>query len=214
MHLVGDNPEWLSEDGCQDRGVAVPMFQAEAVGLYFSKSYPFSTKVAADKVNAITGEPWTNLSRSGRYYYSVTSLANFLDGFNVAKERVHQFVFMPLGGRLTIEERLTGLADQGALQLHFNPIKVEFFHDLYRAPPNSDDKDFYKEHHLMQDSITDSAQPEMGLAPGGLVRQRTPTDKYGYDGWDQVPGGLCFSPLLNSRQQPEVVGDKQPDSLS
>ena len=72
-------------------------------------------KVAAGKIDAVTGEPWTNdLSEQPQNYLAVPDQP-WLDGFCVGKGLIRQFVAMPLGEGYTAEEQLTGEARHGGL---------------------------------------------------------------------------------------------------
>jgi len=50
------------------------------------------------------------------------------------------------------------------------------------------------------------AIPEMGLAPGGRMRQEIYQDEFGIDAWDQSEPARCFVHLLNSTQFRDVTG--------
>ncbi len=52
--------------------------------------------------------------------------------------------------------------------------------------------------------------PSMGLAPGGLMRQRIYEDHYGIEAWDQDNGSRCFTHLLNSVQYMAITGKQPP----
>ena len=41
-------------------GVFLPMYQSEAMWINFSGSYPMAIKIAAGRIDAITGEEWKN----------------------------------------------------------------------------------------------------------------------------------------------------------
>ena len=212
VRLVDDYLERLPEDWARHGGVFLPMYQSEALGLYFLEPYPCAIKVGAGKINAITGDPWTHELRPGRQDYLVTSRDVALYGFNVANELVRQFVAMPLGDGYTAEEQVTGLAENGGLQIQVYPMKVEAFRDLYGARADSDAEDWYEVPHVnfMRLGPPKGQQPDMGLAPGGLVRQPTPKDEYGYDVWDQTQRQRCFVHILNSHQYRAVTGEKLP----
>ena len=117
-------------------GVMMPIHQAEALWIAFSDSYgsyPFAVKIAAGKINAVTGEEWNselrhgtspsqqlNHQRSGNdptQDYVVLPEQPWLDGFNVGGGRIRQFVAMPLGQGYTAEEQVTGEAEHGGLQI-------------------------------------------------------------------------------------------------
>ena len=54
----------------------------------------------------------------------------WLDGFNVGKGTVRQFVAAPLGEGLTVEEQINANSDVGGIQLEFIPMKKEYFERL------------------------------------------------------------------------------------
>jgi hypothetical protein len=63
-------PSSWSEHG----GVMLPMYQSEAMWLSFSSpcEYPFAVKVAAGKINAVTGEGWVNgINRNPQNYMQI-----------------------------------------------------------------------------------------------------------------------------------------------
>ncbi len=55
------------------------------------------------------------------------------------------------------------------------------------------------------------APDDMGLAPGGRMKQQIFDDTQGLDKWDQRHGSRCFVSLLNSEQWMEVTGEQPPD---
>jgi len=116
-------------------GVALPMWQAEACWTGFSSpaGYPLAVKVAAGKVNALTGAPWSDaLDFAARDYMEVPGQP-WLDGFCVGKGMVRQFVAMPLGAGYTAEEQVTGRADHGGIQLLVHPMKAAAWEERERV---------------------------------------------------------------------------------
>jgi len=94
-------------------------------------------KVAAGKINAVSGESWTgNLQRKPQNYVVVPDQP-WLDGFAVGKGRIRQFVAMPLGSGHSVEEQLTGAAENGGIQLQVYPMRAEPYVGEYMAelPP-------------------------------------------------------------------------------
>ena len=59
-------------------------------------------------------------------------------------------------------------------------------------------------------SVCESAAPDMGLAPGGLMRQEIYEDEYGIGAWDQDNGLRCFIHLANSKQYQAITGHQPP----
>lgn len=54
------------------------------------------------------------------------------------------------------------------------------------------------------------ATEEMGLAPGGLMRQELYEDEYGFDSWEHGVRSRCFVHLLNSAQYRAVTDAAPP----
>ena len=64
LRHVDDFAESLPPEWAEHGGIMLPMHQAEAMWLHFSTDdvddrakYPFAIKIAAGKINAITGQP-------------------------------------------------------------------------------------------------------------------------------------------------------------
>jgi len=199
---VDDFAERLPETWRQHGGVFVPLYQAEALWINFSGDYPCAVKIAAGKINAVSGKPWRGGLSARPQDYVVLPEQPWLDGFNVAQGLIRQFVAMPLGEGYTAEEQLTGTAEHGGLQLIAYPMKAEVYRRLFEerktvafAP--------------MQYGCP-SIRMDMGLAPGGLMRQEIYKDHYGIDAWDQAHGARCFVHLVNSAQYAAVTGHAPP----
>jgi hypothetical protein len=117
------------------------MWQREAMWLSFrAHQRPHAVKVAAGKVNAVSGEPWEEGLRSQvsgfssgpgprtpdpgpRQDYLVAPPQPWLDGFHTSEGKIRQFVAMPLGMGYTVEGHVTGKEDVGGLQLLVYPPK-------------------------------------------------------------------------------------------
>jgi hypothetical protein len=107
-------------------GIALPMWQSEAcwIDFYSPTGFPFAVKVAAGKVNALTGLSWSDeLDFEAGDYIEVPGQP-WLDGFCVAKGVVRQFIAAPLGGGYTAEEQITGKAEHGGIQILARPMKA------------------------------------------------------------------------------------------
>ena len=201
LNLVDDYTDTVPENWKAHGGVFLPMYQAEALWLNFSGDYPMAVKVAAGKINAVTGEGWENELSDSPQDYVVIPDQPWLDGFCVMKGMVRQFVAMPLGEGYTAEEQLTGEAEHGGLQIVVYPLKAS----LYKR----DVKEDYGPTSYALRRV--SAPPrEMGLAPGGLMRQEIYEDDYGFDAWDTTVRSRCFVHILNSVQFFNVTGANPP----
>ncbi len=201
---VDDHADGVPETWVRHGGVMLPMHQAEAMWISFHADYPMAVKVAAGKINALTGQRWKNEISKRPQDYLVVPGQPWLDGFCVRKGVVRQFVAMPLGGGFSAEEQLTGTAEHGGLQIIVYPMKTETYEELRTAvaysafaSPPVDAK--------MYSSL------EMGLAPGGLMRQEIYRDHYGFDAWDVSVQSRCFVHILNSLQYAAVCGVEPPN---
>src|SRR5262245_2774738 len=89
-------PDWHARGG-----VMMPLYQAEAMWLSFSgrrryDAYPFALKIAAGKINAVSGKAWQPDLDGSKNDYVVVPDQPWLDGFCVATDVVRQFVAMPI----------------------------------------------------------------------------------------------------------------------
>lgn len=115
--LVDDFPDTVPSSWLERGGVILPMYQSEAMWVWFSSEsspkfheYPFALKIAAGKINAVTGDRWVDQLDGGPQDYVVVPTQPWLDGYCVAKGVVRQFVAMPLGAGYTAEEQITAKA--------------------------------------------------------------------------------------------------------
>lgn len=200
---VDDHEETVPETWLTRGGVFMPMYQAEAMWIYFHGSYPMAIKVAAGKIDAITGEDWKDDISRKRQDYLVVPDQPWLDGFNVDEGLIRQFVAMPLGEGYTAEEQLTGEAEHGGVQIIAYPMKREEYDKLSH-------EDIYLADASAMDMCAGEAEMEMGLAPGGLMRQEIYEDPYGFRVWERDVSSRCFVHIANSVQYLALTGEEPP----
>lgn len=195
-------PSWIEHGG-----VFFPMYQSEAAWLNFDGlgEYPFAVKVAAGKINAVTGEPWEDGLSDAPQDYLVIPEQPWLDGFSISEGLVRQFVAMPLGEGYTAEGQITGQEEHGGLQLAFYPMKAEYYMEHVAV---STQAVFGSLNDLRLED--DSLECEMGMAPGGLMRQDIYDDPYGIDAWDTSAMSRCFLHIVNSRSFQRITGHRPP----
>jgi hypothetical protein len=213
LHHVDDYSGQVPAGWLKHGGVMLPMYQSEAMWLNFDSayieehgtSYPFAVKIAAGKVNAITGKQWADQLTDDPQDYLVLPDQPWLDGFCVKKGIIRQFVAMPLGEGYTVEEQLTGGAEHGGLQLIVYPMRREIF-----------ERRFPRINH-MRVSDTEEHAPylaachsEMGLAPGGKMHQEIYQDPYGIEEWDLTRSSRCFTHIVNSLMWRAITGQAPP----
>lgn len=209
---VEDHSSRLPAAWQEHGGVLLPMYQAEALWISFScetgarssTRYPFAVKVAAGKINAVTGDEWRNDLVKDPQDYLVIPDQPWLDGFCVQKGLIRQFVAMPLGQGYSAEEQISGHAEQGGIQIIVYPMKGERYRKLAETTPDlSGSSVFY--------CLVEPGEPaSMGLAPGGLMRQEIYEDWHGYDAWDLSRSSRCFVHILNSSQWTAATGTSVP----
>lgn len=124
---IDDHADCVPASWNEHGGVFLPMYQAEALWMNFSATmqYPFAVKIAAGKINAVTGKEWNRELHSGPQDYMSIPRQPWLDGFCVSESHIRQFVAMPLGKGYTAEEQLTGKAEHGGLQIIVYPMKLD-----------------------------------------------------------------------------------------
>ena len=162
---VDDFAKRAPETWVRRGGVFLPMYQAEAIWLNFGGDYPMVVKIAAGKVNALRGEPWSDeLYAQPKQDYIVLPDQPWLDGFYAGEGLIQQFVAMQLGG-YTAEEQMTGEAEHGGLQIVAYPMKAGLYEKLRRRS-----LDVCYDMQSESDAAL-ACKVYMGLAPSGLMRQ-------------------------------------------
>ena len=197
----------------------MPMYQAEALWLYFRGSYPFAIKIGAGKINAVSGEIWKPGLNRDPQDYVVTPDQPWLDGFAVEKGVIRQFVAMPLGAGYSIEEQLSGKAEFGGIQLQVIPMKAQSFFEkelLPELPTRLAD--------ILEDLLppwrTESQidycrcceSPGMGLGAGGRMKQEIYADRHEPQDWDMEHSSSCFVHLCDALLWREITGENPPQT--
>jgi hypothetical protein len=190
-------------------GVVMPMWQAEAMWISFGywTDYPCTVKIAAGKINAVSGENWRDGLHRDPQDYVVATRQPWLDGFAVERGTIRQFVAAPLGKGITAEEQLTGAAEHGGVQIVVHPMKADAYEELVASPRRRRAVLMYSD--LMALSMPCAAAP-MGLAAGGRMKQEIYEDSYPFDAWDLSASARCFVTLINAESWPSVTGEPTP----
>jgi len=211
-HARRVSPEWLDRGG-----VMLPMYQSEAMWLLFSPrsvknrwtSYPFAIKVAAGKINAVTGRNWSDALSGKPQDYMVAPGQPWLDGFCVEKGLIRQFVAMPLGAGYSAEEQLTGKAEHGGLQIVVYPMRREVFERRFPEVEYMDSclRDYSS---AAEPGVKQKRSRSMGLAPGGRMKQEIYSDPFDFDDWEVEHKSRCFIHIANSMVWREITGRQPP----
>ena len=196
-------------------GVMLPMYQSEARGtncltytiINHDTGYPFAIKIAAGKINAVNGKSWTEGLVRNSQNYMVSPGQPWLDGYCVEKGVIRQFVAMPLGEGYNAEEQITAEARYGGVQIEVFPMKRKVFDSRFPK---------VKRHRMMDQEVMHSMVMQstvgfdMGLAPGGRMRQTIYEDPFDLEDWDLENRSRCFVHIANSLVWRAITGELPP----
>jgi hypothetical protein len=207
---VDDFSDRVSEQWKKHGGVMLPMFQSEAMWINFTSSsgYPFLVKIATGKINAVTGDEWQDEPQADPQDYVVIPEQPWLDGYCVDEGEIRQFVAMTLGKGYTVEEQVTGEAIHGGLQLIVYPMKADEWEK--RKPRGRDEEVFFSLSESFLACPSFETEEEMGLAPGGRMKQKIYDDPYGFSVWDLEHSSRCFVHITNSITWRAITGEAPP----
>jgi hypothetical protein len=205
LRHVDDFADHVPEAWVEHGGVMLPMYQSEALWINFvghyvdwhDTSYPFAVKIGTGKINALTGDSWSDSLHKRPQNYLVTSRQPWLDGYCVEKGLIRQFVAMPLGAGYSAEEQLTGVGQYGGIQIVVYPMKRQVFESRF------------PERFVLYQKIGICAS-EMGLAPGGKMRQEIYSDPFDLTDWDLANSSRCFVHITNSMLWRALTGEMPP----
>jgi hypothetical protein len=207
LHHVDDHRDRVPPAWVRHGGVMLPMHRSEAMWLNFRspRDYPFAVKVAAGKVNAVTGEDWDDgLHRSPQDYMAVPEQP-WLDGWCVEEGVIRQFVAMPLGEGYTAEEQITGEAEHGGVQITAYPMRAERWEELKRERAQAS-----ASRSLYMAEADAAAAPDMGLGAGGRMRQEVHDDPHDLADWDSRRRSRCFVHLTDALVWRAITGERPP----
>ena len=189
-------------------GIIMPMFQADALWINFDtiqrsgdEDYPIAIKIGTGKICAVSGDNWSSTLNRDPQDYIVVPEQPWIDGYNVGKDNVRQFVAAPMGQGYTAEEQLNGHSSVGGLQIQAFPMKKEFYDMI-----NESDSE------LLRYCSMDVQSMEMGLAAGGSMHQEIYEDPHDFVAWDLRKSEKCFVTIANAKQWIDITGEEPPIS--
>jgi hypothetical protein len=184
-------------------GVVMPMWQAEALWIDFSDAgaddLPVAIKIAAGKVNAVTGEAWSPGLHRDPQDYMVAPTQRWLDGFASEPGQIRQFVAMPMGAGYTAEEQITGQAEWGGLQISVTPMKRAAWERQRNAVS-----------HALHDRVMMSYRLDMGLGAGGRMHQAVEEDPHDLADWDLRATERVFVSIVHAAHWSALTGQVPP----
>jgi hypothetical protein len=216
LQHVEDHTANLPKQTVDRGGVILPIWQAEAMWLNFTSRgpawdlpFPVAVKIAAGKINAVTGDIWRSGLHQKPQDYVVSPEQPWLDGYAVDKGVIRQFVAMPLGDGYSAEEQLTGEAEWGGIQISVVPLKAHIWKAQRQAWEDERRQDRIGRCSIMALASDDSpmnSRAAMGLAPGGRMHQTIHADPYGLDAWDPDAADRVFVSLVHGKYWKSITG--------
>ncbi|MFW5643106.1 MAG: hypothetical protein ACOCYQ_03680, partial [Alkalispirochaeta sp.] len=97
----------------------------------------------------------------------------------------------------------------GGVQIQVFPMKRDEYEKRFPpVPPEEADSRILYQSAYSEKAF--SSPPDMGLAPGGRMRQQIYADTYGIDAWDRDTTSRCFVHLANSETWTRITGAPPP----
>lgn len=221
LRHVEDYAARLPPETSSRGGLILPMWQAEAMWIFFSNwglelglEFPVAIKIAAGKINAVTGEVWRSGLHRNPQDYMVSPGQPWLDGFSIERGVIRQFVAMPLGEGYSVEEQITGEAEWGGLQISVAPLKAEVW-AIKRAEwelaqlRRRELRGFSGKQGSLY-SVPRNATP-MALGAGGRMMQDIYEDQFGIDDWDTAAADRVFITLVHAKDWKAITGEAPPN---
>lgn len=125
IHRVEDFAKRVPTKWLEEGGYFIPLHQKEALYLEFSgpEWHPSIAKVCVGKINAISGDRYSENISSHKQDYILVPQQMWLDGINAGDGVVRQFVAMPLGSGYSVEAQMTDEETFGGFQFYVMQAK-------------------------------------------------------------------------------------------
>lgn len=202
IHRVEDYAEKVPVNWLKEGGFFIPLYQKEALFLQFEGPawHPTIAKICVGRINAITGNPYSEELSKHQQDYVVIPNQKWLDGISISEGIVKQFIAMPLGQGYTIEAQITDEEKEAAFQI----VVMDAFENRF---PQIDPNPFGK--YVLYQMAEDA---EMGIAAGGRIKQQILRDTYGVDSWNSKNNRSLNIRLVNSHAYKAITGIDPPQS--
>lgn len=212
LHRVDDAPG--APDHWRRRGgVFLCMHAREAMWLSFGPAAPVAVKVGVGGVNAVTGDPWRD-DLDEEQDYMVAPPQPWLDGVVGDAAAVSQFVAVPLGSGHTVEGQITAQETVGGMQIAVYPARPGA---LAPPPRRREPRMETMAYSPAFGSLAASEGPpasappaEMGIAPGGAIRQHVYDDPHGHATWDAGALARAFVHIIDVAGYRAITGAAPP----
>ncbi len=234
LRHIEDYADKLPNESIKRGGVLMPMYQSEALWIDFSGRYPIAVKIGTGKINAISGSQWSGglqhprqvseihsgKAMEAKQDYVVIPEQPWLDGYCTEETVIRQFVAMPLGKGVTVEEQLNPGSEFGGIQIEAFPLRADKWEAMEKeridrerreqeADRAKDDTDcLYACSMAPPDEML--ADFSMGIAKGGRIQQEIYEDTFDASDWDLSRSSRCWVHLCNSELWERLTGEQPP----
>ena len=199
---IDDYTQDLPDAWVKRGGLIAPVRSGQKLRIKLSGNYPFAIKIATGKVNAITGEPWSDHLNFDQQDYLLSSRQSTFSGFRRPDGTIHQFVVSPMGVGATIEEEVTGAAEFGGIQLVAYPLSASTY-----QKSRSETRFSINLSPEAEERIKAAALKPLGLAAAEPVQEELiKADYYSPQDWDTRQSRRCFIHLLDREDFLRITG--------
>jgi hypothetical protein len=224
MKRIEDYRDKVPETWRDHGGVFIPMYEREAMWIGFNGPVS-AVKVAVGKINAVSGGKWTQElqhltnvdGKDPEQDYVVAPYPQpWLDGCNIGRGQIRQFVAMQMGKGYTVEGQVSGKEEVGGIQILAMPAKpgaVPAAQYPRYLCDNSNLKAFYSNSNHNVRSTGPKLErlgAQMGLAQGGRMEQKISKDPFGIHVWDQSKAERIFVHIVDATLWKEITGEECP----
>jgi hypothetical protein len=202
LEHVDDHARLISKEMVDRGGVMMPMYKSEAMFIRFRSqyleehqaSYPFAVQIAAGKINAVNGKPWSDKLSKQSQSYLVVPVQSCLYGYRIQEDVVRQFVAAPLGDGSSPEAQVTGQEKIGGIQISVYPMKRRAFERRWL--------DFLGSMECCSQTDVET----MALSLGEMISQRIYKDEFKFSEWETGTYSRCFVHLINAQVWKDITG--------
>lgn len=187
------------------QALAIPMYRREALWIGFSGApwKPNAVKVLVGGINAISGLPDDENDLTSPQNYLICPEQPWLDGFDVGKGVIRQFVAMPLGTGYGVEASYPTLREKGGLRIVVFEPKPGHFPD--KPPPSLGGPARFN-----MPRTNEPQRPTLAIGAGGTIQQKVYPDPHGIEVWDRKAFGAVDIVLLEAAAFTSLTGITAP----
>jgi hypothetical protein len=212
LQSVLDSRQNLPDKWKQNGGVMLPVYQSEALWISFHPeidksrdvAYPFAVKISFGRTNAITGQTRSaGLCRAPQNYLVVPNQP-WLDGYYAGEQVARQFVGLPYD-----QENVND--DNATIGIEVYPLRGDVFEKRFPRIVQENKRKFEEEGPIeWWNADVIGTGVDMGVMPGGCLKQEIARDTFGFEEWDKTNVKKCQVYLANTNVWKKITGHLPP----